>query len=107
MAVAAVVVVTVRVRGQGEVVVWWKEVVEFRLLIEFEPREFRHMTLARLLKMRRYFELSLTCNQSHGSNVRVEAAISLIFSKKFRGIQETCIPSGWCFFFEKNRAVHP
>jgi hypothetical protein len=92
MAVAAVVVVTVRVRGQGEVVVWWKEVVEFRLLIEFEPREFRHMTLARLLKMRRYFELSLTRNQSHGFNLRVEASISPLFLNKFRGIQETCIP---------------
>ena len=73
-------------------VVWWKEVVKFRTLIEFEPREFRHMTLARLLKMRRYFELSLTRNQSHGFNLRVEASISPPFLKKFRGIQETCIP---------------
>jgi hypothetical protein len=57
--------------------------------------------------MRRYIELSLTRNQSHGSNLHVEAAISLIFLKKLQGIQKACIPLGWCFFFEENRAVHP
>jgi hypothetical protein len=30
--------------GEGEVVVWWWKVVEFRLFVEFKPREFRHMT---------------------------------------------------------------
>jgi hypothetical protein len=30
--------------GEGEVVVWWWKVVEFRLFVEFKPREFCHMT---------------------------------------------------------------
>ena len=77
---------------------WWKEVVEFQMLIEFEPREFHHMTLAHLLKMRRYFELSLTHNQSHGSNVRVEAAILLSFSKKIPTHSGNMYTFGLVFF---------
>jgi len=34
---------TVVFRREGEVVVWW-EVVEFRMFVEFEPREIRHLT---------------------------------------------------------------
>jgi hypothetical protein len=59
LAVAAIVVFAVHVQGQWEVVVEVEEVVDFQMLIEFEPCEFRHMTLMRLLKMRWYFELSL------------------------------------------------
>lgn len=65
--------------GAREVVVWWRKVVEFQILVEFKLCEFCHITLMRLLKMKWYFKLSLTHNQSHGSNLRVEAAISLIF----------------------------
>ena len=83
LVVVAIVAATVVLRGEGGVVVWWKEMVEFRMLVEFEPREFRHMTLMRLLKMRRYFKLSLTRNQSHGFNLCVEASISPLFLKKF------------------------
>ena len=71
------------VSGGRVVVVWWREVVDFRMLVEFELHEFHHMTLMHLLKMRWYFKLSLICNQSHGFNLCVEVSISPLFSKNF------------------------
>jgi len=61
--------------GEGVVVVWWKEMVEFRMLVEFEPREFSHMTLLMRSKRRRFF-----------TNLHIESLILLIFSREFPGI---------------------
>jgi len=69
--VAAIVVL----RGEGGVVVWWKEMVEFRMLVEFEPREFSHMTSLTRSKRRWFF-----------TNLHVESLILLIFSREFSGV---------------------
>ena len=55
LAVAAIAAAAVVFRGGGVVVVWWWEVVEFRMLVEFEPREFRHMMLLTPSKRRGHF----------------------------------------------------
>ena len=72
LVVVAIVVATVVLWGEGGVVVWWKEMVEFRMLVDFEPREFSHMTSLTHSKRRRFF-----------TNLHVESLILLIFSRKF------------------------
>ena len=75
LVVVAIVAATVVLRGEGGVVVWWKEMVEFRMLVEFEPREFSHMTSLTRSKRRQFF-----------TNLHVESLILLIFSRTFPGV---------------------
>ena len=75
LVVVAIVAAIVVLRGEGGVVVWWKEMVEFRMLVEFEPREFSHMTSLTRSKRRRFF-----------TNLHVESLILLIFLRKFPGV---------------------
>ena len=75
LVVVAIVAATVVLWGEEEVVVWWKEIVEFQMLVEFEPREFSHMTSLMRCKRRRFF-----------TNLHIESLILLIFSRTFPGV---------------------